>query len=191
MLWFQYLVVVGAIAQLFGSLSYVKETLAGRAKPNRVTWLMWATAPMIATVAAVMGGVTWAVLPVFMAGFGPLLVFFSSFFNRKAYWKLEKFDYACGLFSVLALMLWGITKEPSIAILFAILSDGSAAVPTLIKSWKYPKTEHPSVYAAGLFSALTSFTVIKSWAFAEVAFQIYLIIVCSLLLLFMYREKIF
>jgi hypothetical protein len=118
-------------------------------------------------------------------------VFISSFFSKKAYWKLEKFDYICGIFSVLALLLWAITKEPFIAILFAILSDGFAAVPTLIKLWKHPETEHPSPYLTGLFSSLMSFTVIKSWAFVEVAFPIYLITVYSLLLLSFYRKKIF
>ncbi|MCK5107887.1 MAG: hypothetical protein KAQ83_04110 [Nanoarchaeota archaeon] len=189
MAWVQYLVIIGAIAQLWGSLVYVKETLAGRAKPNRVTWLMWAIAPLIASVAAFMSGVTWAVLPVFMAGFGPFLVFISSFFNKKAYWKLGKWDYLCGLFSVLALVLWGITKNPSIAILFAIISDGCAAIPTAIKSWKYPETEHYGAYAASLFSVLLGFFAIKSWNFIELAFPIYLIFICGLLLRFILRKR--
>jgi len=159
----QYLVFVGAAVNLFGIISYVRETLRGKTKPNKVTWLMWSIAPLIATAAALADGVKWSVLPVFMAGFGPLLVLITSFINKNSYWKLEKFDYLCGLCSALALILWAITKNPAIAIIFSIASDGFAAIPTLIKSWRHPETENINPYTAGVFSALTSFTAIKIW----------------------------
>lgn len=122
---------------------------------------------------------------------GPLLVFIASFVNKKSYWKLEKFDYLCGFCSVLALVLWGITKEPVIAIIFAIASDGFAAIPTLVKAWKYPETESTGPYTTGLFSALTSFAAIKTWNFSSLAFPIYLVTVCTLLIVFVYHRKIF
>lgn len=186
---FQYLLFFGAALQLLGSLHYAKETLSARTKPNRVTWFMWSLAPLIATAAALANGVQWAVLPVFMAGFGPLLVFLSSFINKKSFWKLEKFDYLCGFFSILALILWYLTNEPNIAILFAIISDGFAAIPSLIKSWKHPETETVSPYLATIFASLTSFLIIKKWSFSEYAFPVYLIIVCTTFVVFIWRNK--
>lgn len=187
----QYFVFVGAIVQLAGVISYIKETLKGNTKPNKVTWLLWSVAPLIATFAAFAGGVRLSVLPVFAAGFGPLLVLFASFVNKKSYWKLEKFDYLCGLCSILALVFWGITKEPVIAIIFAIASDAFAAIPTLKKSWKYPETETIDAYTSGLFNSLTSFTAIKMWSFAAIAFPIYLVFINSSLILAVYRKRIF
>ncbi|MEK6646332.1 MAG: hypothetical protein AABY84_06645 [Candidatus Firestonebacteria bacterium] len=187
----QYIVIIGAVVQLVGIVSYIKETLKGNTKPDKVTWLLWSVAPLIAAFAGFIDGVRWAVLPVFISGFGPLLVFIASFINKNAYWKLEKFDYLCGFCSVLALVLWGITKEPVVAIVFAIASDGLAAVPTLIKSWKYPETETVDVYTTGLFGALTSFTVIKMWSFAEIAFPIYLVVASSVFIVSFYRKRIF
>ena len=127
----QYLVIIAALVALFACLSYIRSMFRGEAKPNRVSWLMWSIAPMIGTAAALSDGVRWAALPVFMAGFSPLLIFIFSFVTKKAYWKLEPFDYVCGSFSALALILWGVTKEPNIAIAFSIASDGFAAVPTI------------------------------------------------------------
>ena len=109
----QYIVLIGAATQLTGTFFYIRETVRGNTKPNKVTWIMWTIAPFIATVAALSAGVRWAVLPVFMAGFGPFLVFAFSFVNPKAFWKLERFDYICGACSVMALILWGVTKEPN------------------------------------------------------------------------------
>jgi hypothetical protein len=68
-----YLVFLGAAVQLVGIWSYIKDTVKGDAKPNRVSWLLWSIAPLIGTAAAISDGVTWEVLPVFMSGFGPLL----------------------------------------------------------------------------------------------------------------------
>lgn len=186
----QYLVFLGAAVQLIGSLFYAKETLSGNARPNRITWLMWSVAPLIATVASLASGVYWAVLPVFMAGFGPFLVFLVSFINPKSYWKLHTFDYICGLLSILALILWGITKNPLIAIIFSIASDGFAALPTIIKSWKYPATESVGIYVAGLFSALTSFSALRMFNLSEMAFPVYLVFIDSFLIIACYKQKI-
>lgn len=171
----QYIVILGAAAGFFGTYSYIRDTIKGITQPNRVGWLMWAVAPIIGAIAAWSKGVGWAALPVFMAGFGPLLVVLASWWNPKAYWKSTKFDYLCGLFSILALVMWGITKEPMYAIVFAIISDIFAGIPTLIKGWKYPESETVVAYYTGLFNALTSFFAIKYWVASEIAFPIYLV----------------
>jgi hypothetical protein len=185
----QYLVFIGATINLLGHLSYVKETLKGNTKPNKVTWLIWSIAPLIATFAAISSGVRWAVLPVFTAGLCPLLVFLSSFVNPKSFWELEKWDYICGVCSALALILWGITHNPNIAIIFAIISDGFAGTPTIIKSWRHPKTESAGAYIAGLFNALTSFSALKILSFAELAFPIFLVIEYTFLSVAAYHHK--
>ncbi|MDP2930645.1 MAG: hypothetical protein Q8N56_03520 [bacterium] len=177
----QYLVFVGAAASIFGTAAYIKDTLKGLTKPNRVTWLMWSVAPLIGAFAGFAKGAGWAALPVFMAGFCSLLILIASFANRNAYWKLEKFDYFCGFFSILALLLWGITKEPLVAIIFSIISDGFAAIPTLVKSWKHPETETLAPYVVGIFTSLTSFTAVKTWDFSSVAFPVYLVLMNNLL----------
>lgn len=186
----QYLVLVGAAASLFGSFVYIRDTARGTTKPNRVTWLMWALAPLIATAAALSDGVRWAVVPVFMSGFGPVLVLIASLANPHAYWKLGLFDYLCGACSGLALVLWIITQEPVIAIALAIASDGFALLPTLIKSWRRPDTESGITYAVGIFSALTGLAAIQAWAFSEVAFPIYLVIANCSLIFAIYRGRI-
>jgi hypothetical protein len=146
---------------------------------------------MIATAAVLSKGVSWSTLPVFMSGFGPFLVLLVSFVNKNAYWKLGKFDYLCGGFSLLALILWWITKEPNVAIAFAIASDSLAAVPTLVKAWKFPETETVGPFLGGLFSVSTSFFAITEWNFRELGFPTYLIIINIILVATIWRTKIF
>lgn len=185
----KYVVFLWVAIQFYGIFFYIKATLKGDTKPNRVTRLMRSIAPLIATIAALSDGVRRAVLPVFMSGFWPLLIFIASFINRKSYRKLEKFDYICGICSLLALVLWRITKEPLVAIAFAIASDAFAALPTIIKSWRHPHTESPVAFTTWLLSALTSFFAMKTFGAAELAFPIYLVIVCSTLILSVYGGR--
>lgn len=182
------LVIFGSILNLFGTSYYIWNTIKGVTKPNRVTWLMWTIAPMIGTAAALSSGVTWATLPVFMAGFCPLLVFLASFVNKHSYWQLGRFDYACGLLSLLALILWRLTSNPNVAILFAIMSDAAAGVPTLVKSWKFPETETASGFSVSGLNNLMSFFVIQEWTFANYAFPGYLVIMSAMLTAFVVRK---
>jgi hypothetical protein len=182
-------VILGSVVNLIGTSYYIWNTIKGETRPNRMTWLMWSIAPLIGTAAALASGVTWATLPVFMAGFMPLLVFIASFVNKNSYWKLERFDYVCGVFSVLALVLWYLTRNPAVAIIFAIASDLTAGVPTLIKCWKYPETETASGFTASLFNNLMSFFVITNWNFASIAFPLYLVLINTALAIPVVRKK--
>jgi len=184
----KYLPILGAAAWIISALFYAKDTvISGTTKPNKVSWLMWAIAPLIAAVASYADGVRLAALPVFVAGFGSLLIFLASFINPKSYWKLENFDYICGALSGLALLLWWLTKEPLVAIIFAIVSDAFASVPTVIKSWKHPKTESGTLYISALFNVLTGFFALKMFSISELAFPIYLVLLNIILITGIYR----
>jgi len=185
----QYLVIVGSALQFYGIAVYAKDTIKGDTKPNRVTWLLWGATPLIAAVAAFTDGVRWAALPAFASGIGSLIVFLASFINKKAYWRLNKFDYFCGAFSILALLFWYLTKDPLVAIMLAIVSDFFATIPTLIKAWLYPETENITPYVTGLLNLATPFFAIKNWVLAEYIFPLYCVLMGAVLLFAVVRKK--
>lgn len=183
-------VILAAMLNLIGSGSYVIDTLRGKTKPNRVTWSLWALAPLIAFSAELTEGVGIQSLMTFMVGFGPLMVLLASLINRKAFWKIDKFDIACGALSFFAIVLWLITKTGTIAIILSILADGMAAVPTIKKAYKEPQSESYNVFLLGSISALITLLTIKTWDFAHYAFPLYIFAVCLLLvILILPRQK--
>lgn len=185
-----YLVFAGVAVQALGFLYYIRETLYGQTKPNRVSWVIWAIAPLVAAFAALASGAGWAALPVFAVGLGPLVVLLATFKNKRSYWKLGALDYVCGVLSILALVLWAATKDPLAAIMLAIASDTLACVPTVVKAWSHPETESGVPYLAGLFNSFTSFAAINSWNFASYGFPVYLALANSALIFSVYRRKI-
>lgn len=171
-------VLIGAILNLLGSTTYAWNTFKGKTKPNRVTWFLWALAPLIAFSAQINEGVGLQSLMTFMVGFGPLMVFIASFLNKKAFWEITKLDIVCGVLSVVALILWAVTGDGNVAILLAIAADLLAGVPTLIKSYKAPETEHPDVFRNGAISAVITLLTIQTWTFANYGFALYILLIC-------------
>lgn len=177
-------VILGAVIVFLGGLSYLISTLQGRIKPNRVTWFLWALAPLVAFAAEIKEGVGIQSLITFMFGLSGVLIFLASFANKKSVWKLERFDFICGALSLAGLFLWYMTKNGNIAILFGILADGLAAVPTLVKSYIYPGTENYHTYLASAIGAAITLLTISNWNFANFGFPLYILIICAIFVLF-------
>ena len=172
----------GALLNLIGSGNYVISTIKGKTKPNRVTWFLWALAPMVAFSAMLGQGVSLTGgLMTFMVGFGPLLVLLASFVNKKSVWKFTAFDVVCGILSLIGLGLWFITRTGEIAIVFSILADGLAALPTIVKAFKEPETETYLVFLLGAVSAAITLLAAKVWDFAHIGFALYIFIICIII----------
>lgn len=167
-------IVVGALLTLGASLGYLRDTVQGKVQPNRVSWFLWTAAPLIAFSAELHHGVGLPALLTFTMGFGPLLIFIGSFFNRNASWKLTKLDVICGIFALFGLILWQATGSGNIAILFSILADGMAAIPTIVKSYKDPESEKWYVYFFWAVSAALTLLALDHWSFAHAGFALYI-----------------
>lgn len=187
-----WLVMISALISVLGSSAYIRDTLSGKTKPNRVSWSMWALAPLIGTAAALYAHADlWATVRIFLAGFLPLLVFAASFINKQSYWKLTPFDLACCFCSVLALIIWLAIDSPRGAILLAALGDGFASLPTIRKAWTHPETETGITFVASFVAVLLVLPSIPEWNIENSAFQIYLLIVNALIILAIYGKRLF
>lgn len=177
----QNFIIIGTIIGAAGSIAYLIDTVKGKVKPNRVSFLLWSIAPFIAFAAQIKQGVGLESLMTFSTGFLPLMVFIGSFVNKKAEWRITRFDLICGFLSILGLVLWLITKVGNVAIFFSIMADGLAAVPTIVKSFKYPDTELAWPWIATTFGIVLTLLTIKDWSFANSGFIIYILIVDTLI----------
>ncbi len=93
-------VILGGIIAAIGSIKYTIEILKGRVKLNRVTFFLFAFAPLIAFAAEIKQGVGVQSLNTFWVGFFPVVFLIASFINKKSAWKLGNFDFLCGSLSL-------------------------------------------------------------------------------------------
>jgi hypothetical protein len=177
----QNFVIVGTIIGTIGALAYLMDTVKGKVKPNRVSFLLWSIAPFIAFAAQIKQGVGLEALMTFSTGFLPIMTFIASFVNKKAEWKVTRFDVLCGFLSIIGLVLWLITKVGNIAIFFSIVADGLAAIPTIVKSYKYPDTELAWPWIASVFGVILTLLTLNELTFANSGFIIYILMIDALI----------
>lgn len=169
----EYCAIVGAIIGSLGGFYYLYETIVGRAQPNRITWLLWGIFPMVIFVAQRAQGVEGVSWASFVAGFTPLLIVASSFFNKKAYWKSEPRDYYLMAAAVVGILLWAMTDNPNLALLFSLVADVLASVPTLIKAYRHPDSESWIAYAISTLGFGISLLSVQTYNFENSIFVAY------------------
>ena len=167
-------VILGALLSLAGSARYALQTVRGRTRPNRVTWFLWAAAPLIAFLAQLDGGVGLPSLMTLSVGIGPVIILLASFVNPLSCWRIAPFDVACGLASVIALIVWLSLGDATTAVVFAVMADVSAGIPTIRKAWSHPATENGTVYVLSAANAVVTLFTIGRWDVATWAFPVYI-----------------
>ena len=185
------LVIISTLLLLWGGYAYFRDTLAGRTKPNRVSWFLWALAPLVSFSAAFsVDADIWASVRVLVGGVVPGVIFLGSFFNRKSYWKLTWFDWFCGGLSLTALLFWQLASSPLIAVLLATAANTFASIPTFIKAWNFPETETRLIFINSFLSAVLIIPAIPVWNIANSAFQIGLMLTTGAFLVAVYRKNL-
>ena len=185
----QFLVVVSVLLMVWGAYDYLRDTLAGKTKPNRVSWSLWALAPLISLGAAFDANAdVWASIRVLVGGIVPAVIFFASFINKNSYWRLGRFDWFCGGLSLAALVFWQLADSPLVAVLLATTANTLATVPTFVKAWNYPETESRLIFITSFTSAILIIPAIPVWTIANSAFQIGLMLTTGALLVAIYRK---
>lgn len=174
-----------------GHILYVLSIIKGHAKPNLISWFFWMLAPFIGVFFQIKAGAGLSALPIFVAGLGSLIVIVAATLTKNGFWRITTFDIYCGLFSALALVFYIFTHNLGVSILFAILSDALAAVPTIIKSWNFPETENWAPYLLPIISNTVGLLIIKNWIFSIYSFGVYFIILDVIIVFAIYRKKIF
>lgn len=179
------------LTSFIGSFFYIKNIFLGKTKPNLISWSIWSSAPFIGVFFQIKAGAGLSVLPVFMAGFTSFLVIVVSILRKNAYWKINTFDIICGIISLFAFLLYVFTRDLSISILFAIMSDALAYIPTIVKSWNFPNTETGLMYIIGIINNIIGLLIIKLWVFPIYSFSISIVILNLIIIFCIYRKKIF
>lgn len=164
------------ILAVIANLGYIRDTLKGNTKPNRVTWFLWGVVPLIAYLASKQGGGGPQALYSLVLAIMAFVVFGASFINKRAYWKLTRFDLACGLVSLAAATLL-FSADAAVAVLaLSLLADFFAGLPTLIKAFRHPSTETGWTFALEIVTSIIILMTISDWRFVNYAFALYILL---------------
>jgi hypothetical protein len=153
-------VVPGSLLMLSGAAVYVRDTWRGETAPNRVTWVLWGLEPFLAFAVERQEHVGLASYMTLVFGLIPVVVLAVSFHDPRSVWQIGRFDIACGVMSVVGLIVWATAGRPTEALVAFVAADAVAALPTFRKAIIAPQTESAYMFfASAIFSGITVLTL--------------------------------
>lgn len=182
----QLLLLTGAIIEIIAFLVYIKAILKGEAKPHRTTRLVILIIATIATFSLFAQGSQTAFWLLFINAIFGLLVFILSLKFGMGGWS--KLDILCLFIAILGIILWRVSDDPALALYSAVAADFTGFLPTLIKAYKFPKSEVWYFFFMAATSAGLNFLSTKNWTFQEILYPSYLVLV-NLYIVYLIRTR--
>ena len=174
--WHTVLGIVAGLIALFAVVPYISDILHGTTRPNIFSFALWELLLLISALAQISAGASWSIL--FMVGdlVGTGLIVILCLFGY-GYGKYGRLELACTALAIIAIAAWQLTQQPVLAIVFAVLADALAAVPTIVKTYKDPWSEAPAQWLLIAFATLLAITSSTIFDFANLLFPAYLFLV--------------
>lgn len=131
---------ISALLSICSFLPYIRDTLAGRTRPHRASWLIWSVLSSIALASQVFEGAT---ISLWFAGIqvtGTVIIFALSI--RRGYGGYCSLGDGCvmGLAGG-GLALWALTDTAAYALAITISVSLLGGVVTAIKAYRHPESE--------------------------------------------------
>lgn len=146
------------LLNLIGYIPYVRDIMRKKVKPHRITWGIWTILTTIAAFNQVANGGGYSSLFFISTAVLVTIVFVLSL--RFGMGGASKIDRLCLIFAILLLIYWITIQETRLSTVLAVIIDGIAAIPTVIKTYHHPKTEsYPQWILAGVAGILTMISV--------------------------------
>ena len=146
---------------LWGSWSYLRDTVRGTTVPHRVTWGLWGLEGLLAFAVEVEQGVGLSSVMTLALGLVPCFVFAASFLNPSARWRIDRVDVVCGTLSLVGIVVWARVHEATLALISFTAADAIAGLPTFRKGWKDPSSETPRAFALGAINTLLTVLTLR------------------------------
>jgi len=157
-------------------IPYIRDILNKTTRPNTVSWSIWVFLLLISILAQINAGASWSIILLIgdLIGTTTIVIFCLIGYG---YGKYSWIEWTCLTFAILAIISWQVTKQPTLAIAFAVVADSMAAIPTLVKSYKDPWSEHPTMWLIIAFGALLSILSTTIFNLPNLLFPTYLFLI--------------
>ncbi|MGF7228441.1 MAG: hypothetical protein ACQR33_00460 [Candidatus Saccharibacteria bacterium] len=168
-------IAVAILLRLGSGASYLRATWQGRAQPSIISWSFWSLTAMVAFAVQLIRGGGPEVFVTLAIGVSPVAVCAIAIYKNAYHASFTKTDKICIALTVIGILLWLISKNPLTALFMSILADIFSSVPTIIKSYQSPETEHPTAYALSIISMSVTLLTITNWHVTNWLFTAYIL----------------
>ncbi len=181
------LVVIASLLALVGNIPYLRDVVKGKVQPHPYTWFVWSIVSCVVFFGQVAKGAGMGAIPTGVSEIFTLIIFlFSLKYGFKNPPKIDKYFLALALFGLIP---WIISKDPTISVITVVSIDLIAFIPTLRKTYRYPKSETPLLYGTNVLRHFLILETLGAYNIATMLHSISMIITNSIMVIFIKTSK--
>jgi hypothetical protein len=182
--------ILGTVAVLLALVSgvvYYVSILKGKTRPHLYTRLVWATVESIIFFGQYTtggGAGSWVTAVGALLTFGIVILCIK--YGTTDVTTSDRISFAAAL---LCIVPWVITKDPLWSVIFAILIDIWAIIPTLRKTWNSPSSESFFAWSISEVKIIFAFFALSTYSFTTWAYPVEAFIMNAILIfIIVYRR---
>jgi hypothetical protein len=174
--WHLTLGIVAGIIAFASIIPYVKDILHGTTRPNIVSYGLWALLLSIGMLGQISSGASWSII--FLLGdLLAVLAVITLCLMGYGYGKYGKLEWTCVVLAIIAIVSWQITDRPLLAIIFALIADMLAAIPTIVKTYYDPRSELPLGWFMVAFGGVLGIASNTIFDLPNLLFPVYVVLI--------------
>jgi hypothetical protein len=178
---------IAAIIAFIGNVPYLWDVIKKRIQPHPYTWLVWMIVSGVTFFGGLSRGAGIGALPTGVSEIFTVIIFFFSL--QYGFSQITKTDTYFLIVALAGLIPWAITKDPTISVIIVVLIDLVAFIPTLRKTWLFPKTENPILYSTNSLRHLLTLFSLEAYNVATMLHSLVMILVNFAMTLIIIRDK--
>lgn len=170
-------VVLSLVAILIATVAiapYIYNILRGKTKPHAFTWAIWqimTTQAFIAQYLSNGGAGAWVMA--FTALANLIVLVLALLYGERNITRSDKISFT---FSLIAIVPWLLTKDPTISVILIVLIDCGGFYPTVRKSYSKPFEETAFSYLLSGIKWIPALFALTSFNIVTALYPLYLVV---------------
>ena len=165
--------ITAAALSTFAYLPYIRDTIAGRTKPQRASWLIWSVLSLIAFFSQIFEGATSSLWFAGVQAGATVIIFVLSIWVGKGRF-LSHSDYLILAAAALGLVLWYQTDNAAYALAITISISLLGGLATAVKAYHDPESETLMTWVICFIASVFAALSVGAVDFTLLAYPLYL-----------------
>ena len=166
--------IAASVISFIGYIPYFRDIFLKKTKPHIFSWLAWSFLGGIGFFAQMIGG---AGSGAWVLGLGTLVCFSIAVLAIfKGERKITLADWVAFAGALIGLILWRLTNNPLLAIIFVTISDALAFIPSFRKAYYKPYEETIITWFFSSFKFILALVATESYSIITILYPISLVL---------------
>lgn len=183
----QILILSSSVLVFVTYIVYAWSIVTKRTKPHRTTRLVLFLVTALGAASLFAQHDSVAIWLIGTCSLASAFVFLLSIKYGIGGWS--KVDLVCLIIALIGIIVWRVTNNPLLALYASIMADFAGMIPTLIKTYRLPKSEYWFSYVSLIIAISLTLLAVKDWEAQCFAYPLYLFIINIIMLSLILRPR--